>query len=90
MRQQELFQPAAPKPLTDRQVQDLLFGEIIDLAKGNLDAIGTAVRRVLNKHYHTYVQERGRWVYLANRLTRRAKRALRDTAKLRQQTRARA
>lgn len=86
MKQQELFtseQVACKTSLTDKQVQDMLVGEILDLAKGKLDAVGTAVRKVLNKHYYTHVRDRARWIYLANTLTRRVKRTLRDSEKCR-------
>jgi hypothetical protein len=70
-------------PLTEKEVENKLFGEVLDLAHGNVDAVGTAVRKVLRKWYFTYVHEKGRWIYLANRLTRRAVRAIRGAQRIR-------
>lgn len=97
MRQMQLFQspataetPATPAPLTEKQIEDKLFDRVLEFADGNVRAIGTAVRKALNEKFAEFVGNKGRWIYLADKLTRRAVRTLRDTAAQKQNTRARA
>jgi predicted sugar kinase len=87
MKQQQLFPNQAtvvevPKPLSEKQIEDTLFDRVLAVAKGNLMSVQSAVRLVLRKAYYEFdISDKGRWVYLANKLSKRAKRAIRGALK---------
>lgn len=84
MTQQDLFPQAvsvpkpAPTPLTGKQIEDAIFDRALKKANGKLNAVDSAVRAVLREGYGEFkVENRGRWAYLYNTVSKRIRAAIR-------------
>lgn len=63
-----------PASASERLQLEVLVAEVLTMCRNNVHAVGSAVRSVLSRHRtDCAIENRGRWIYLNNLLTRKAK-----------------